>query len=498
MAIIDNRTLLFIQSGATIESGFRERYSFTPTPEQIDTLHDADCAAVFSQLNDSWQGIDTLAQKIELSEKRVTHALKQLSQTDLAMGSENAWLRNFSLDDVEQARLSLLDALNEPMMVNDWMQRFDIAHRKPFQPQWNAIDLQAAIALLIQEGLIEYDSKTGQYERQVEVQEKDSQSVTLGEIRIDGGTQPRTELNQAIIAEYGELLAQGAQFPAITVYFDGVNYWLADGFHRYWAAKQSNTELAVNLIEGSQRDAILHSVGANANHGLRRSNEDKRKAVTTLLLDEEWCQWSDRAIARQCQVSDRFVNKIRKELSADHSICEYSQMKANHTRKVKRGEQVYEQLQQAKSSVTQPKPTDVEEKPMQRPSIIPEVHPEVHDTICRFLDLEAEAKPNQFVQSHDRAYLIANENPDEFDLMFERLFAQLEGQKINSAIAVTPNQAGPQRQIKVKASAVCLVSNSQCLCHRAVWYFGKQKHRFYSRFEPFGLTLLFRDEEVQE
>jgi len=489
MAITDNRTLLFIQSGATAESSFRECYGFTPTSEQIDTLHDADCTAVFSQLNASWQGIDTLAQKIGLSQKRVTQALKKLSQADLAMGSENAWLRNFSLDDVEEARLSLLNALNEPMMVNDWMQ--------PFQTRWNGTDLSAAIALLAQEGLIEYDPKIGQYHRQVEVKEKNSKSVTLAEIRIDGGTQPRTELNQAVIAEYGELLAQGVPFPAITVYFDGVNYWLADGFHRYWAAKQANTELAVNVIQGSQRDAILHSVGANANHGLRRSNEDKRKAVTTLLLDEEWCQWSDRAIARQCQVSDRFVNKIRKELSADHSICEYSQMKANHTRKVKRGDQVYEQLQQPKSSIAKPKPTDVEEKPMQRPSIIPEVHPEVHDTICRFLDLDAEAKPNQLIQSHDRAYLITNENPDEFDLMFERLFAQLEGQKINSAIAVTPNQAGPQRQIKVKASAVCLVSNSQCLCHRAVWYFGKQKHRFYSRFEPFGMVLLFSDEEVQ-
>jgi len=489
MTIIDNRTLLFIQSGATIESGFRERYSFTPTLEQIDTLHDADCAAVFSQLNDSWQGIDTIARKIGLSEKRVTQALKQLSQADLAMGSENAWLRNFSLDDVEEARLSLLQALNEPMMVNDWMQ--------PFQTRWNAIDLQAAIALLAQEGLIKYDPKTGQYERQVQVKEKEPQSVTLGEIRIDGGTQPRTELNEAVIAEYAELLSQGVPFPAITVYFDGVNYWLADGFHRYWAAQQTDTELAVNVIQGSQRDAILHSVGANANHGLRRSNEDKRKAVTTLLLDEEWCQWSDRAIARQCQVNDKTVAKIRRELAEDNSICGNPQIKRNHTRKVKRGEQVYEQLQQPKTSVTQPKPTDVEEKPMQRPSIIPEVHPEVHDTICRFLDLDAEAKPNQFVQSNDRAYLITNENPDEFVLMFERLFAQLEGEKIHNAIAVTLNQAGPQRQIKAKASAVCLVSNSQCLCHRAVWYFGKQKHRFYSRFEPFGLTLLFRDEEGQ-
>jgi len=115
----------------------------------------------------------------------------------------------------------------------------------------------------------------------------------LTDIRIDGGTQPRTEFNEDVIAEYAQLLPEGAEFPAITVYFDGAHYWLADGFHRYWAAKRANAELSINVIHGSNRDAILHSVGANAKHGLRRSNQDKRKAVTTLLLDKEWCQWSD-------------------------------------------------------------------------------------------------------------------------------------------------------------------------------------------------------------
>lgn len=61
--------------------------------------------------------------------------------------------------------------------------------------------------------------------------------------------------------------------------------------------------------------AVLHSVGANAQHGQRRTNADKRKAVMTLLNDEEWGQWSDREIARQCAVSKSFVNKLRPSLS---------------------------------------------------------------------------------------------------------------------------------------------------------------------------------------
>jgi branched-chain amino acid transport system substrate-binding protein len=40
-------------------------------------------------------------------------------------------------------------------------------------------------------------------------------------------------------------------------------------------------------------DAILYSVGANEMHGLRHTNEDKRRAVLTLLNDPGWSKWSD-------------------------------------------------------------------------------------------------------------------------------------------------------------------------------------------------------------
>jgi hypothetical protein len=60
---------------------------------------------------------------------------------------------------------------------------------------------------------------------------------------------------------------------------------------------------------------VLYSVGANAHHGLRRTNADKRRAVEMLLRDEEWRGWSDREIARRCAVTHPFVGKIRDELS---------------------------------------------------------------------------------------------------------------------------------------------------------------------------------------
>ena len=96
---------------------------------------------------------------------------------------------------------------------------------------------------------------------------------------------------------------------------DGTDNWLADGFHRYHAFRAADIEdIPVFIRNGTRRDAVLYSVGANAHHGLRRSNEDKRKAVQTLLADPEWAAWSDREIARQCNVAHPFVGSVRSSL----------------------------------------------------------------------------------------------------------------------------------------------------------------------------------------
>ena len=68
---------------------------------------------------------------------------------------------------------------------------------------------------------------------------------------------------------------------------------------------------------GSLRDTILHSAGANATHGLRRSNADKRRAVLLLLEDEEWSRWSNSEIARRCVVSDKTVASLRIDLTSE-------------------------------------------------------------------------------------------------------------------------------------------------------------------------------------
>lgn len=145
--------------------------------------------------------------------------------------------------------------------------------------------------------------------------------LTLDRLRTDGGTQSRAFVDPAVVADYAAELADGAVFPPVVAFYDGSDYWLADGFHRLAAARQAGQPaLAVDLRQGTQRDAVLFSVGANAHHGLRRSNQDKRRAVATLLADPEWAQWSDREIARRAGVgSSSWVGKLRAELVPDAS-----------------------------------------------------------------------------------------------------------------------------------------------------------------------------------
>lgn len=139
--------------------------------------------------------------------------------------------------------------------------------------------------------------------------------LAIDTIRRDGGTQARTRIDPVTVADYAEDMEGGAKFPAVVVFFDGTDYWLSDGFHRVAAAETlGRTEIEAEIHEGTRRDALYYSIQANRTHGLRRTNEDKRRAVEVMLADEEWAKWSNREIARRCGVSLDLVNRVRQEM----------------------------------------------------------------------------------------------------------------------------------------------------------------------------------------
>lgn len=135
-------------------------------------------------------------------------------------------------------------------------------------------------------------------------------------ISIDKGTQSRVAISQETVDDYARQMEDGAKFPPIVVYHDGIEYYLADGFHRYFATKKLNKEgIEADVLNGTLREAVLYSLKANKAHGLRPSVEDKRKSVLKMMEDPEWTQWADREIARHCGVSHVFVAKMRKVAS---------------------------------------------------------------------------------------------------------------------------------------------------------------------------------------
>ena len=154
--------------------------------------------------------------------------------------------------------------------------------------------------------------------------------IELSKIRIDGGTQPRAELNQATVDEYAEAIKTGAQLPPVTLFYDGAHYWLADGFHRYFGAKAAGrTTIHEDITPGTLREAILYSLSANSKHGLRRSNADKRRAVQTLLDDAEWSKWSSNEIAKRCAVGVDMVIALRNSSLSETKVTE-REVKTKH------------------------------------------------------------------------------------------------------------------------------------------------------------------------
>lgn len=154
--------------------------------------------------------------------------------------------------------------------------------------------------------------------------------MRLADIRLDGGTQSRAVIDQTVITEYSAAMSGGASFPPVVVFYDGSDYWLADGYHRIHAAGMLGLdEVDVDVRQGGRRDAVLFSVGANAAHGLRRTNADKRRAVEVLLRDEEWAAWSDREIARRCGVGAPLVAEVRVTVT----VSSYSEAPRTYTTK---------------------------------------------------------------------------------------------------------------------------------------------------------------------
>lgn len=144
-------------------------------------------------------------------------------------------------------------------------------------------------------------------------------------IRLDKLVQMRAlgeeeHVDGATVAEYLEAMESGSSFPPIVAFYDGEDYWLADGFHRLEAYQRlGKQKVDVEVYNGTKREAQLYAMQANLKHGLRATRADKQKAVLVLLQDEEWSKWSQEEIARRAGVAPTTVTNIRKRYGIEAS-----------------------------------------------------------------------------------------------------------------------------------------------------------------------------------
>ncbi|HOD84359.1 MAG TPA: ParB N-terminal domain-containing protein [Phycisphaerae bacterium] len=138
--------------------------------------------------------------------------------------------------------------------------------------------------------------------------------LPLKKIRLDGGTQTRARIHEDVLTEYAEDMKSGSPFPPLIVFHDGKDYWLGDGFHRWGAAMKLQLDsIECEIRQGTMADAQWFSFSANKANGMRRTNDDKVRAVKSALRHCKG-ERSDSEIARHVGVDHHTVAKYRDEL----------------------------------------------------------------------------------------------------------------------------------------------------------------------------------------
>ena len=146
-------------------------------------------------------------------------------------------------------------------------------------------------------------------------------SVRLDKIELSSKTQLRCTLNTEIIDEYAEAMKKRNKFPAVILFSSKDKYFVGDGYHRIEAAiKTGRKVIQAEIRPGGYAAALKYAASANDEHGLRRTQADKRKAIQVLLRDPDFCKKSDNQIAKIVNVSHNTVAAVRKEMEQSCQI----------------------------------------------------------------------------------------------------------------------------------------------------------------------------------
>ena len=217
-------------------------------------------------------------------------------------------------------------------------------------------------------------------------------TVRLDQVRSDGDTQFRKKIDQKNINYYAECMEDGDVFPPIEVVFDGSEYWLWNGFHRYHAYKKIGVDVVeVDYRPGTQEDAQDLALGANSDHGFGLTKADRKNKVQWALSQERYKDYNNVQLAKLCKVSDTFVaaerNPAVRQKQEQNRLTHYqNKLESSSTE----GNQ---------SSSTDLGSTEIEPKP----SILDGSEPSAEELMANDLAMQADLElVNQFLESDDK------------------------------------------------------------------------------------------------
>lgn len=166
--------------------------------------------------------------------------------------------------------------------------------------------------------------------------ERRYEHVPITQILVDQKHQFRANLSPEVIENYASLISDGAKFPNLVVFDTGREdglYTLVDGFQRLKGYEVNDyRKIHVDVIEGTEEQAILYALNANSTHGAAYTNDDKRKRARFCFGHKTMKNWTDNKTAKYLAVSQGFISSQRKTYNETRGIDEDSLIKHVETK----------------------------------------------------------------------------------------------------------------------------------------------------------------------
>lgn len=147
-------------------------------------------------------------------------------------------------------------------------------------------------------------------------------AVAIEAIERNPAYQARVAVDAEVVEEYAGAVRDAGTgpfpFPPVEVARVGGRLVLTDGWHRVAAVLQADGNIIpARVTDRTEAEMLRACLGANATHGLRRTQEDKRRAVLLALTDPELAKLASRPLGDLCGVSHAFVSGVRRGMGVE-------------------------------------------------------------------------------------------------------------------------------------------------------------------------------------